>query len=125
MLLLLRQGLPAIGVNALALVVSAAASLALAGWVGLAGAAGGSVLAIVVDRLISLRRISHHVGVPVRKLQDWRGLAMAFGYALASATLIRLMVDLAVPDGAFHRLALGACGLALAYVPIIHRWRKS
>jgi len=124
-LLLLRQGSFAIGVNALALVVSAAASLALASGVGLAGAAGGSVLAIAVDRLISLRRISHHVGVPVRKLQDWRGIGMALGYALASAALIRLLVDLAVPDGAFHRLALGACGLALAYVPIIHRWRKS
>jgi hypothetical protein len=74
-LLLLRQGSFALGVNTLALIVSAAASWTLAGWVGLAGAAGGSVLAIIVDRLISLRRISLYVGVPVRELQDWRGLA--------------------------------------------------
>jgi len=123
-LLLLRQGSFALGVNTLALIVSAAASWTLAGWVGLAGAAGGSVLAIIVDRLISLRRISLYVGVPVRELQDWRGLALALGYAVATAALIRVTVDLLAPGGAFPRLALGACGLALAYVPVLYRWRK-
>jgi len=123
-LLLLRQGSFALGVNALALAVSAATSWLLAGWVGLAGAAGGSVLAIVLDRLISLRRISKRVGVPVRELQDWRGIVMALGYAVATAALIRIAVDLLAHGGAFPRLALGACGLALAYLPVIHRWRK-
>ena len=122
-LLMLRQGSFALGINALALLVSIAGSWALAGAVGLAGAAGGSVLAIALDRFVSLRRISRQVGVPVRELQDWRGLAIALGYAVATAALIRIAVDLLAQEGVLPRLALGACGLALAYVPIFLRWR--
>jgi len=123
-LLMLRQGSFALGINSLALAVSVATSWSLAGWIGLAGAAGGSVAAVCIDRLISLRRISKQVNVPVRELQDWRGIAIALGYAVATAALIRIAVDLLIPGGTFHRLALGGCGLALAYVPIIYRWRK-
>jgi len=101
-----------------------ATSWALAGWVGLAGAAGGSVAAVCLDRVISLRRISKQVSVPVRELQDWRGIAMALGYAVATAALIRIVVDLLVQGGPLARLAAGGCGLALAYLPIIYRWRK-
>ena len=122
-LLMLRQGSFALGVNTLALIVSVATSWALAGWVGLAGAAAGSVAAIFLDRLISLRRISKQVGIPVRQLQDWRGIVMALGYALATAALIRLAVDLLAHGGSLARLSLGACGLALAYLPIVLRWR--
>jgi O-antigen/teichoic acid export membrane protein len=122
-LLMLRQGSFALVINSLALAVSVATSWTLAGWVGLAGAAGGSVLAICLDRIVSLRRISARVGIPVRALQDWRGLAMAFGYAVAAAALIRIAVDLLAHGGALSRLALGACGLAVAYLPIVLRWR--
>ena len=123
-LLMLRQGSFALGVNTLALAVSVAASWSLAGVVGLAGAAGGSVAAICIDRVISLRRISKQVGVRVRELQDWRGIAFALGYAVAVAALIRLAADLLLPEGALARLAFGACCLALAYVPILWRWRS-
>jgi O-antigen/teichoic acid export membrane protein len=122
-LLMLRQGSFALGINSLALAVSVATSWALAGWIGLAGAAGGSVAAVCLDRVISLRRISKQVNVPVRELQDWRGIAIALGYAVATAALIRIAVDLLAHGGALARLALGACGLAVAYLPIILRWR--
>jgi hypothetical protein len=120
---MLRQGSFALGINTLALAVSVAASWSLASGVGLAGAAGGSVLAIAVDRVISLRRISRQVGVPVRALQDWRGIVLALGYAIAAAALIRIAVDLLAQGGSLSRLALGGCALAIAYLPIIHRWR--
>jgi len=123
-LLMLRQGSFALGVNTLALAVSVAASWSLASVVGLAGAAGGSVAAICIDRVISLRRISRQVGVRVRDLQDWRGVALALGYAVAIAALIRIATDLLVPGGTLARLAFGACCLALAYVPILWRWRS-
>jgi O-antigen/teichoic acid export membrane protein len=123
-LLLLRQGAFALGVNAVALALSVAASFAAASAFGLAGAAAGSVLAVCLDRTLMLRRISTQVGIPMRKLQDWRGLAFALGYAVASAALIRIAVDLLLPEGPFARLALGGCGLALAYLPILWRWRK-
>ena len=123
-LLLLRQGSFALIVNAVALALSAAVSWSLAGWVGLAGAAGGSVAAVCIDRMVSLRRISKQVGVPVGELQDWRGIAMAFGYAVASLALVRILVDLLVEGGVLARLALGACGLAVVYLPILYRLRK-
>jgi len=123
-LLMLRQGSFALGINTIALAVSVATSLALALWVGLAGAAAGSVAAVVLDRVISLRRISRQVGVPVRELQDWKGIAMALGYAALGAGLVRIAADLLVHGGALSRLTFAACGLALAYLPIIYRWRK-
>jgi O-antigen/teichoic acid export membrane protein len=122
-LLMLRQGSFALGINALALAVSVAVSWSLAGWVGLAGAAGGSVAAVCLDRFVSLRRIANEVGLRVRELQDWRGLGLALGYAVVSAALLRIGVDLLAPDGTLARLALGACGLAAAYLPILYRWR--
>lgn len=123
-LLLLRQGRVAVGVNAAALAVSVAVSWAGASLVGLAGAAAGSVVAVCVDRTLMLRRISRLVGIPVRKLQNWRGLAAALAYAIGCAVLIRVVVDLAAEGGALARLALGACGLALAYVPILWHWKR-
>jgi O-antigen/teichoic acid export membrane protein len=123
-LLLLRQAKVALGVNAVALAVSASVSWAAASSIGLAGAAAGSVVAILVDRTLMLRSISARVGIPVASLQDWRGLAVALGYAVASAALIRVAVDLTVEEGGLARLALGACGLALAYLPILWRWRR-
>ena len=122
-LLMLRQGSFALGMNILALAVSAAGSWALANAVGLAGAAGGSVLAVVIDRVITLRRISLQVGVPVRELQDWRGIIVALGYAAATATLVRIGVDLVTHGGTLGRLSLAACGLALVYLPILHQWK--
>jgi len=122
-LLMLRQGNFALGIHAVALAVSVAVSWTLAGLVGLAGAAAGSVVAALLDRVVSLRRISAQVGIPVRQLQNWRGIGLALGYAVATAALIRIGVDLLVPGGTLPRLALGACGLALAYLPIVWRWR--
>ncbi len=122
-LLLLRQGKFALGINSVALALSVTVSWALAGWVGLAGAAGGSVAAVIVERMVSLRRVSKHVGVPVRKLQDWRGLLLAFGYAVASLALVRIAVDLLVQGGTLSRLVAAACGVAIVYLPILYRWR--
>jgi len=122
-MLLLHQGSFALGINAFALTVSVLTSWTLGSALGLAGAAGGSVLAICLERTFTLRRIAARAGVPVRELQDWRGLAIALGYGAASAVLLRIGVDLFVEGGALLRLAAGGCGLALFYVPILLRWR--
>ena len=104
---MLRQGNFALGIHAVALAVSVAVSWTLAGLVGLAGAAAGSVVATLLDRVVSLRRISAQVGIPVRQLQDWRGIALALGYAVATAALIRIGVDLLVPGGTLSRARPG------------------
>lgn len=123
-LLLLRQGTVALGVNAAALAVSVAVSWTAAGLIGLAGAAAGSVVAWCFDRTLMLRRISQRVGIPVRKLQNWRGLAAALAYAIGCVVLIRVAVDLLIEHGALARLALGACSLALVYAPILWHWKR-
>jgi O-antigen/teichoic acid export membrane protein len=116
LLLLLRQGPYAIGVNVVALALSAAVSLVGALYLGLPGAAAGSVLALLLDRALTLRRIAKHTGVPLGRLQNWRGLARtalvaALGGALAAGVTHALFAD-AAP---LARLAAGAVVLAVVY----------
>ena len=122
LLLLLRQGPYAIGVNAIALVLSATASLAGALYFGLAGAAAGSVLALALDRALTLRRIASQAHIPLSRLQDWRGLARtalvaALGGALAWGLTHALLAQ-AMP---LARLAAGAVVLAVVYALFILR----
>ncbi len=87
LLLLLRQGTYALGVNALALAISAVVSWVAALRYGLPGAAAGSVLALCLDRAITLRRIASYSGIPFSRLQDWRGLGRAALVAFAGCGL--------------------------------------
>jgi hypothetical protein len=122
LLLLLRQGPYAIGVNAAALALSATASLAGALYLGLPGAASGSMLALVLDRVLTLRRIASYARIPLSRLQDWRGLARtaliaAFGGALAWGITHAFLAQ-ALP---LARLAAGAVVLAVVYALFILR----
>lgn len=122
LLLLLRQGPYAIGVNAVSLALSAAVSLTGALYFGLAGAAAGSMLALVLDRALTLRRIASQAGIPLCRLQDWRGLARtalvaALGGALAWGLTHQFLAH-ALP---LARLAAGAVVLAVVYALFILR----
>src|SRR5688500_7656947 len=86
-ILLLRQGAFALGLTAACLVLSVAVSWTGAQQLGLAGAAAGSVLAIFVDRVMMLRRVSRLTGIPVRRMQDWRALGKALVLAVLAAGL--------------------------------------
>ncbi len=115
-ILLLEQGPFALRVNLLLICVSVGSSLAGALTLGLTGAACGSVIAIYLDRTLTLRRISQRTGIPVRKLQDWRGLGVALAYGVAAALLARLVALAVVPDGPpILRLTAGGAVLAAAY----------
>ena len=113
LLLLLRQGAYAIGVNAVALALSAVTSLVGALYFGLPGAAAGSVLALVLDRALTLRRIAAQSGIAFRRLQDWRGLAHAALVAAGGAALAwgmtRAFFEHAAP---LARIAAGAVVMA-------------
>jgi O-antigen/teichoic acid export membrane protein len=122
LLLLLRQGPYAIGVNALALALSAAASLAGALHFGLAGAATGSIAALFFDRTMTLRRIARAAGIPLRRVQDWRGLARTALVAGAGAALAWSLTHVLLADAApLARLAAGAVVLAVVYALFILR----
>jgi hypothetical protein len=118
----MRQGPYAIAVNGLALALSAATSLAGALFFGLTGAAAGSVLGLFLDRAMTLRRIASVAGIPLARLQDWKGLARtalvaALGSLLAWG-VTEVFLAHALP---IARLAAGAVVLAVIYALFILR----
>jgi O-antigen/teichoic acid export membrane protein len=106
---LLRQANFALAVAAGSLALSIAVSWAGASFFGLAGAAAGSVLAVYVDRAFILARIAAHTGIPLRRLQDWRGLALLLAQtALASAAAWAVVHGWLAAHGPLARLCAGA-----------------
>jgi len=118
--LLLRQGPFVVRVNIAALVIAVPVSWFAAKYYGLAGAAVGSVIAIYLDRLVTLKHISRLSGVPMRRLQDWSALASLLGYAVVAAALgwwITASYFGASPP--FIRLLVGGATLGAAYFTLL------
>jgi hypothetical protein len=66
-----------------------------------------------------LRRISVRTGVPIRRLQNWRTIAMLLAFAAVAALLAWGMATRFLPDGGLlTRLLAGAATLASAYVAL-------
>jgi O-antigen/teichoic acid export membrane protein len=115
-LLLFRQGPFAMRVNAVVLVVAVPASLAGALLFGLAGAAAGSVAAIYVERALVLYRASSLTGVPIRRIQEWGGLAALLAAAVCSAAIAGwIVIRTGLAQGNIAQLAEGALVVALVY----------
>ena len=120
--LLLRQGPYALRVTAIALCISASASWAGAHYVGLTGAAAGSVLAIYFDRALLLTRVARHTGIGLARLQHWRELAWAFGSAALAGALAWAFVYRFLPDAVpIVRVAAGATVLGSVYAAMHYR----
>ena len=117
-ILLLREGRFALMVSALAMMVSVALSWSGAHYIGLTGAAAGSVAAVYLDRVLMLRRVSRHTGIPVRNLQQWMRLAATLVAAAVSAALAWAVVDgwFAGAHG-LTRIVVGTTVLAAVYLP--------
>jgi len=117
-LLLLEQGPFAVKVYAAALAASVAASIAAAQVFGLTGAAAGSVAAIFLDRALTLRRIARLTGIPLARMQDWRGL----GWSLGTAALAAALAWTVSPQGSdLVRLVAGMLVLMAAYAAMNYR----
>jgi O-antigen/teichoic acid export membrane protein len=119
-ILLLREGRFQLQITGLALVVSVLASLAGAHYLGLAGAAAGSVLAIYLDRAITLRRVARRTGIPFSRLQSWGALGWALGTACVAAALAWMLVGERL-EGPFARLLAGTALLGAAYAAMNYR----
>jgi O-antigen/teichoic acid export membrane protein len=118
MVLLLQQGSFALRTNLVLLAGSVALSYLGALHVGLTGAAAGSVLAIYLDRVITLRRVSLKTGIPFSRLQNWRRLGLTVAVAAAAGALGWLAVEILLPHASsLRRLMLGAAAIGLAYLP--------
>jgi O-antigen/teichoic acid export membrane protein len=113
---LLRQGVFNLGLSLLILAVSVPLSWAGGVELGLAGAAIGSAVALYLDRVLVLRRISRITGVPVRSLQHWRSLARCLAWTVV-ATIGAWLVghELFADSPIILRLAMGGLVLAAVY----------
>jgi O-antigen/teichoic acid export membrane protein len=127
MVLLLSEGKFALRLNIALLAISLGVSLAGAQLFGLPGAAVGSVLAIYLDRVATLRRISKRTGVPLAQLQDWRGLGLAILYGVLAAGTARVLTEaFFARQSEFTRLAAGGTVLVACYAAAFAyvSWRK-
>jgi O-antigen/teichoic acid export membrane protein len=113
--LLLREGPFCVKVGLIALALSAFVSWQGAQHLGLAGAAAGSVAALYVDRVLTLRRISRRTGVPFLRLQHWGALAGLLGLAAASAAIAWSATHVWMGANGLARVAVGALVLAALY----------
>src|SRR5262245_113481 len=118
--MLLQEGAFVMRMNLAALVLSVPLSWLAASHFGLAGAAVGFVLAMVLDRIATLRRIAVRTGIALRQLQDWRVLGQL---SLAAAIAAVFAWDMAgryfAASGPLLRLTVGSVLLAAAYGALV------
>lgn len=115
-ILLMREGAFAMRLNFLVLIGSVVMSWLGAHLFGLAGAAAGSTLALYADRYATLRRIAGTTGIPVKALQDWRGLGLQLFNAVISGALAWVVVGHYLPaHGLPLRLIAGGTIVATVY----------
>jgi O-antigen/teichoic acid export membrane protein len=115
---LLRLGGYAVRVYAVMLAISVAASLGGALAFGLTGAALGSVIAVLLERCVTLRRVSRLTGIALAEVQAWRSL----GWSLGTAALAGVTAWwLAPQDHALVRLLAGTLILAAVYAALNFR----
>lgn len=119
-MLLLKEGSFASRINFVTLCICIVASFAFAKLFGLAGAAAGSVLAIYVERLITLRRMGARLSLPMAALQDWSALGRTL-LAASIAAAAAWAATMAIPSGLPLVVRLGLAGgmLAVAYLPML------
>ena len=114
--LLLKEGAFVLRLNLMVVVVSIAVSWFGAQQFGLAGAALGSVLAILLDRLATLRRLKLLTATPLRQLQDWSSLGLLMLFSILAALLSWLVTgNYLVSRGLFLQLLVGSTVMAVAY----------
>ena len=112
----LRQGRHQLIMSACLLALSVPLSWVGALQFGLPGAALGSVTAMYLDRYFTLRMMAGKTGIPVRRLQDWRSIALWVLFGAIAALCAWGVVELCLPAaGAFTRLALAGVSMAVAY----------
>ena len=122
LVLLLRRGRFTLRMTLFTLALSVALSWSAALRFGLAGAAAGSVVAVYVDRIILLRHFARHTGVALKRLQQWRELFIAAGFAAASGAVAWAVVETFLHHaGVLPRLALGAAVFGVAYAATLLR----
>lgn len=119
LILLLRLGPFMLWLNLAALILSTTINWFSAQQFGLAGAAAGSVIVLYLDRAASLWRVSQKTGVPIRRLQDWRGILLLLALSvLAAAFAWAVVAYLFGREQHLLRAVSGGILLAAAYASL-------
>ncbi len=112
-MLLLKEGRFAKRINFVTLCICIIGSLVFAHLFGLAGAAVGSVLAVYVERILTLRRMSKCLMLPLSALQDWVALGKILFSAAVAALMSWALVPMIIPATLPLLLRLGVDGIVL------------
>lgn len=115
-MLLLKEGRFVTRVNFMMLCVCIAGSFIFAQMFGLAGAAVGSVLAVIIDRALTLHRISKRLLLPLTALQDWSALGKILIAAVIGGAMSWLVTPAVIPATTSLIVQLGVAGLVLFVV---------
>ncbi len=114
--LLLREGAFVLRLNLMIVVLSIAVSWFGAQQFGLAGAALGSVLAILLDRFATLRRLQMRTATPLGELQDWSSLGLLMLFSSLAALLSWMVTKYYFASSAlFLQLLIGGMVMVVAY----------
>jgi O-antigen/teichoic acid export membrane protein len=125
LVLLLEEGKFHLKVNAVVLALSATLSFAAALHFGLVGAAAGGVTGLFLDRAAMLRRVSQRTGIPMRGMQDWRGLGLALAFGALSGGLAWGVAETWLAGASvLERLIAGGAVLAACYGAILLYLRR-
>lgn len=114
--LLLKEGAFSLRLNLCLLGLSVALSWLGASFLGLPGAAAGSVIVLYLDRFATLRRIAKRLTLPMSELQDWRTLGLLLLIsAVAGALAWALTEHFWLEHGPIVRMAIGGSILLASY----------
>jgi O-antigen/teichoic acid export membrane protein len=114
--LLLRQGTLMMWVNLGTLALAVAVNWLAALHYGLPGAAAGTVVAIYVDRIVTVARIARLTKTPFGRMQDWRALGTLLALSAISAAVTWAVITRYLgASGPLARVFAGACLLAAVY----------
>jgi O-antigen/teichoic acid export membrane protein len=114
--LLLREGTFVLRLNLMVVVLSIVVSWFGAQQFGLAGAALGSVLAILLDRFATLRRLQMRTAIPFGQLQDWSSLGLLMLFSSLAALLSWVVTGNYFSGSAlFLQLLIGGTVMVVAY----------
>lgn len=120
LMLLQRDGGFVLRLSLILVIVSGLLSWQAAQHFGLPGAALGSVVALALDRGLTLRRLARTTGIGIGSLQDWPRLAgVLLCAALATALAWGIVDSHAELSSALARILVGGATLAAAYILLL------
>lgn len=115
-LTVLSQGRYLVKISTLMLLVSVLCSFWGAQWIGLVGAALGSVVVLYLEAFFTLRRTARLVSLPVSHVQEWKSLLVFLLTSIAAAIFTKLLImSIGLTAHILPRILIGGLLMAIMY----------